>query len=76
MDSAKALVVRVASAADGRLNARLGKPVVSKNTNELKTSSPGCFGIDVSTLDWPMGARILGHEHADPVLCQNSALLK
>ena len=34
--------------------------VVSKNTNELKTSSPGRFGIDVSTLDWPMGARILG----------------
>ena len=32
--------------------------VVSKNTNELKTSSPGRFGIDVSTLDWPMGARI------------------
>ena len=29
-------------------------PVVSKNTNELKTSSPGRFGIDVSTFDWPM----------------------
>ena len=52
------------------------KGVVSKNTNELKTSSPGRFRIDVSTLDWPMGARILGYEHADPVLCQNSALLK
>ena len=45
-----------------------GEPVVSKNTNELKTSSPGRFGIDVSTLDWPMGARILGHEHAAPAL--------
>ena len=41
-------------------------PVVSKNTNELKTSSPGRFGIDVSTLGWPMGARILCHEHAGP----------
>ena len=45
-----------------------GEPVVSKNTNELKTSSPGRFGIDVSTLDWPMGARILGHEHAAPAV--------
>ena len=25
-------------------------PVVSKNTNELKTGLPGRFGIDVSTL--------------------------
>ena len=46
----------------------IGVRVVSKNTNELKTSSPGRFGIDVSTLDWPMGARILGHEHAGPAL--------
>ena len=42
--------------------------VVSKNTNELKTGSPGRFGIDVSTLDWPMGARIIGHEHTGPAL--------
>ncbi len=34
--------------------------VVSKNTNELKTGSPGRFVINVSTLGWPMGARILG----------------
>ena len=27
-----------------------GKPVVSKNTNELKTGLPGRFGIDVSML--------------------------
>ena len=26
------------------------------------------FGIDVSTLGWPMEARILGHEHAGPAL--------
>ena len=56
-----------------RIQAALGKvqtadPVVSKNTNELKTGSPGRFGIDVSTLDWPMGARILGHEHTGPAL--------
>ena len=50
--------------------------VVSKNTNELKIGTPGCFGIDVYALGWAMGARILGHEDADPVLCQNSALLK
>ena len=56
--------------------AKRAGPVVSKNTNELKTRAPGCFVINVSTLGWPMGARILGHEHADPVLCQNSALLK
>ena len=42
--------------------------VVSKNTNELKTGSPGRFGIDVSPLGSPMGARILGHEHAGPAL--------
>ena len=42
------------------------KPVVSKNTNELKTSSRGRFGLGVSTLDWPMGVRILAHEHAGP----------
>ena len=42
--------------------------VVSKNTNELKIGSPGSFGIDVYTLGWPMGARILGHEDADPAL--------
>ena len=41
---------------------------MSKNTNELKTGSPGRFGIDVSTLGWPMEARILGHEHAGPAL--------
>ena len=41
---------------------------MSKNTNELKTGPPGRFGIDVSTFDWPMGARILGHEHAGPAL--------
>ena len=50
--------------------------VVSNNTNELKTGSPGRFGIGVSRLGWPMEARILGYEDADPVLCQNSALLK
>ena len=43
-------------------------PSCPKNTNELKTGSPGRFGIDVSTLDWPMGARILGHEHAAPAV--------
>ena len=32
------------------------EPVVSKNTNELKTGSPGRFVINVSTLGWPMGA--------------------
>ena len=42
--------------------------VVSKNTNELKIGSPGRFGIDVYTLGWPMGARILGHEDADPAV--------
>ena len=42
--------------------------VVSKNTNELKIGTPGRFGIDVSTLGWPMEARILGHEDADPSL--------
>ena len=53
---------------------------MSKNTNELKIGSPGRFVINVSTLGWTMGARILSHEHAGPaldlVLCQNSALLK
>ena len=44
------------------------KPVVSKNTNELKIGTPGRFGIDVYTLSWPMGARILAHEDADPAL--------
>ena len=39
--------------------------VVSKNTNELKTCSRGRFGLEVSTRDWPTGARILGHERAD-----------
>ena len=33
-----------------------------QNTNELKSGSPGRFGIDVYTLGWPMEARILGHE--------------
>ena len=42
----------------------IAEHVVSKNTNELKTGSPGRFGLDVSTLDWPMGVKILGHEHA------------
>ena len=32
--------------------------VVSKNTNELKTGSPGRFGLDVSTLGSPMGAPV------------------
>ena len=41
---------------------------MSKNTNELKIGSPGRFGIDVYTLGWPMGARILGHEDAAPAL--------
>ena len=50
--------------------------VVSNNTNELKASAAGRFRLEVSTLGLPMEARILGHEHADPVLCQNSALLK
>ena len=45
-----------------------GTPVVSQNTNELKTGSPGRFGLEMSTLDWPMGARILDREHASPVL--------
>ena len=43
-------------------------PVVSNNTNELNTYSPGRFRLEVSTLDWPMRARILGHEHAGPAL--------
>ena len=41
-------------------------PVVSKNTNELKTRAPGRFGLEVSRLGWPMEAEILGHENADP----------
>ena len=41
---------------------------MSKNTNELKIGSPGRFGIDVYTLGWPMGARILGHEDAAPAV--------
>ena len=49
-------------------NMSRANPVVSKNTNELKIGSPGRFGIDESTLGWPMGARILGHEDADPAL--------
>ena len=48
------------------LSPLIGVPVVSKNTNELKIGSPGRFGIDVYTLGWPMGARIFGHEDADP----------
>ena len=36
-------------------------PVVSKNTNELKTGAPERFRSDVSTLGLPMEARILGH---------------
>ena len=43
-------------------------PVVSKNTDEIKIGSPGRFGIEVSTLGWPMEARILGHEDADPAV--------
>ena len=43
-------------------------PVVSKNTNELKTHAPGRFVLDVSTLGSPMEARILGDEHAEPAL--------
>ena len=46
----------------------LAGPVVSKNTDEIKIGSPGRFGIDVSTLGWPMEARILGHEDADPAV--------
>ena len=42
--------------------------VVSKNTNELKTVSPGRFGLDVYRLGSPMEARILGHEDAGPAL--------
>ena len=49
-------------------------PVVSKNTNELKTSSPGRFGIDVSTLDLPMGTRILGHEYAGPAVLRKRSI--
>ena len=45
------------------------KAVVSKNTNELKIGSRGRFGIDVYTLGWPMGARILGHENAGSRSC-------
>ena len=41
-------------------------PVVFKNTNELKTGAPGCFGLEVSRAWLAMEARILGHEHADP----------
>ena len=40
----QSVIVRVASAADGRLNTR----VLSKNTNELKTRAPGRFGLEVS----------------------------
>ena len=54
---------------EGAIAAPLAVPVVvSKNTNELKIGSPGRFGIDVYTLGWPMGARILGHEDAAPAL--------
>ena len=44
----------------GKLNvlavAKRSSPVVSKNTNELKTGSPGRFVINVSTLGWRTGA--------------------
>ena len=42
-------------------------PVLSKNTNELKTGAPGRFGSETSEA-WPMEARILGHEEAEPAL--------
>ena len=41
----QSVIVRVASAADGRLNTRLGEPVLSKNTNELKDWRAGTFRI-------------------------------
>ena len=47
---------------------RVVKPVVSKNTNELKTGAPGRFGLEVPRLGSPMEARILGHEEAEPAL--------
>ena len=50
------------------------KPVVSKNTNELKTGAPDGFGLKVSTLRRAIAEFI--HHHRHPVLCQNSALLK
>ena len=62
---------KVEKATRGSVNsgsAHLTLPVVSKNTNELKIGTPGRFGIVVYTLGWPMGARILGHEDADPAL--------
>ena len=39
-------------------------PVVSNNTNELKTGVPGRFGLEVPRLGSPMEAKILGHKHA------------
>ena len=36
-------------------------PVVSNNTNELKTGAPGRFELEVPRLGSPMGAKILGH---------------
>ena len=47
---------------------------MSKNTNELKSGSPGRFGIDVYTLGWPMEARILGHEDADPAVLRKKSI--
>ena len=37
-------------------------PVVSKNTNELKTGAPGRFGLEVPRLGSPMEVRILGQD--------------
>ena len=47
-----------------------------KTQANSRPASAGAFRIDASTLASPSEARTLGHEHADPVLCQNSALLK
>ena len=42
----QSVIARVTSAADGRLNTRLGEPVVSKNTNSiLKEPSFGTGGL-------------------------------
>ena len=43
-------------------------PVLSRNTNELKASAPGRFGLEVSRLGSPMEAKIFGHEHVGPAL--------
>ena len=55
----------------------VGVPVVSKNTNELKTGAPGRFDRHRPVASPRSGAcRRRCRRFEFPVLCQNSALLK